>query len=94
MVESRIPSARKLSLVVLGVILDHAVSSQETAGPALAELLRFARSDGDATVRCAAFDIVADYLGEMLSLWCFGVSARENERVHNTASRHFSTLVE
>lgn len=64
--ESRASSARKLSLAVLVVVLKHDREGQSrgtTPGPALAAVLRFARSDGDATVRCSAFDSIAEYIG-------------------------------
>lgn len=64
--DSRSSQARKLSLAVLGVILTHAGECQELLGPVFAALLRFSRLDGDATVRCGAFDCIAEYLGEIL----------------------------
>lgn len=39
-------------------------TSKPPANPALGAVLWFARSDGDATVRCSAFDTVARYVGE------------------------------
>lgn len=62
--ESRSNAARKLSVAVLGVTIDHSGECRGTLDPALTAVLRLARSDGDATVRCAAFDCVTEYMGE------------------------------
>lgn len=64
--ESRSSSARKLSLTVLAAVLKHDRGFKgrgTTPDPTLAAVLRFARSDGDATVRCSAFDSIAEYIG-------------------------------
>lgn len=65
LVESRSNAARKLSIAVLGIILDHIGECRGILDPALTAVLRLARSDGDATVRCAAFDCVTERLGEI-----------------------------
>lgn len=66
--ESRSSSARKLSLAVLVAVLalgrGKDARGAATPDPALSAVLWFARSDGDATVRCSAFDSVAGYIGE------------------------------
>lgn len=66
--ESRLTPARKLSLAVLVMVLKNDRGGQSrglSPDPTLAAVLRFARSDGDATVRCAAFDSIAEYVGRV-----------------------------
>eukprot|EP00752_Nemacystus_decipiens_P014731 g13119.t2 len=72
--ESGSSSARKLSLAVLEAVLERGRGKASSEGgapdPALAAVLRFARSDGDATVRCSAFDTVAGYVGQLETISC------------------------
>ncbi|CAB1117270.1 unnamed protein product [Ectocarpus sp. CCAP 1310/34] len=68
--ESSSSPARKMSLAVLAAILEHGRELGAQCGgtildPALAALLRLARSDGDATVRSSAFDSIAKFIGQM-----------------------------
>lgn len=65
---SRSSSARKLHLAVLRAILGQNGDGgcPGTQKPALAEVLRCARSDGDANIRCAALDCVGEYLGKRM----------------------------
>lgn len=64
LVESRSPSARKLSITVLSAVLGHERMEESSEQcPALAAMLGLARSDGDATVRCAAFDALTGFIG-------------------------------
>ncbi|CAM9335263.1 unnamed protein product, partial [Ectocarpus sp. 8 AP-2014] len=68
--ESSSSPARKMSLAILAAVLEHGRDLGAQCGgtildPALAAVLRLARSDGDATVRSSAFDIVAEFIGEM-----------------------------
>lgn len=62
LLDSRSSAARKLCLSVLAVVLEH--GGDCCRGPSLASLLKCARSDGDATVRCVAFSCAAEYLGK------------------------------
>lgn len=69
LLESKSGATRKMCLSVLAVILEHGGSvCRGTSGPSLAALLHCARSDSEATVRCAAFNCVAEYLGECVCL--------------------------
>lgn len=66
--ESRLSAARKLSLAVLVLVLKYDWGEQNqrlNPDPTLAAVLRFAQSDGDATVRCSAFDSIAEYIGRV-----------------------------
>lgn len=67
LLESRSTSTRKLCLSVLGTILEHGGGKgchHDIRGPALAAVLRCARSDSDATVRSAAIDCVTAHIGQ------------------------------
>lgn len=62
--ESASSATRKVSLSVLGLVLEHSGKCSGARDKALAAVLHFARADCDAIIRSSAFDCASEQVGE------------------------------